>query len=84
MKRSGKNRAITPRKMESHSATIADVLVITPDVKSDERGFFLQSNQQAKYRATGIRTLFGWRNHPRPGSLHEQRAGKWAATSGRN
>ena len=43
-----------PGKMEFHSTPITDVLVITPDIKSDARGFFLESFRQEEYRAMGI------------------------------
>jgi dTDP-4-dehydrorhamnose 3,5-epimerase len=49
--------------MESHSTTIADVLVITPDIISDERGFFLESFRQEEYRAMGIPGPFVQDNH---------------------
>jgi dTDP-4-dehydrorhamnose 3,5-epimerase len=49
--------------MEFHPAAIAGVLVITPDVKSDARGFFLESYRQEEYRAMGIPAAFVQDNH---------------------
>jgi dTDP-4-dehydrorhamnose 3,5-epimerase len=49
--------------MEFHSSAIADVLIITPNVISDERGFFMESYQQKKYRSMRIPGPFVQENH---------------------
>jgi dTDP-4-dehydrorhamnose 3,5-epimerase len=49
--------------MEFHSTAIKEVLVVTPDVKSDQRGFFLESYRQEEYRAAGIPGPFVQDNH---------------------
>jgi dTDP-4-dehydrorhamnose 3,5-epimerase len=49
--------------MEVRPSAIPDVLVVTPDIKSDDRGFFLESYQQEKYRSIGIPAPFVQDNH---------------------
>jgi dTDP-4-dehydrorhamnose 3,5-epimerase len=44
---------------------IADVLLIQPDVYTDERGFFLESYQAERYAAYGITGRFVQDNHSR-------------------
>lgn len=43
--------------------SLADVLVIHPDVFSDERGFFMESYQAQKYVKAGITDTFVQDNH---------------------
>jgi dTDP-4-dehydrorhamnose 3,5-epimerase len=52
-----------PTKMEFQPRDIAGVLVITPDIISDERGFFLESFRQEEFRAMGIPGPFVQDNH---------------------
>jgi dTDP-4-dehydrorhamnose 3,5-epimerase len=49
--------------MEVQPSTIADVLVITPKIFSDERGFFLESYQLETYRSAGLTAPFIQDNH---------------------
>lgn len=42
-----------------------DVIVIEPDIHRDERGFFLESYHQEKYRAGGLEAVFVQDNHSR-------------------
>ena len=50
------------------SLAIADVLLIEPDVFGDERGFFMESFNQACWEEeTGLQTVFVQDNHSRSG-----------------
>lgn len=44
---------------------ISDVLIIEPQVFRDERGFFLESYHQQKYREHGVDVVFVQDNHSR-------------------
>lgn len=46
-------------------AAIPEVLVIDPQVHRDERGFFLETYHEEKYRRAGIRATFVQDNHSR-------------------
>jgi dTDP-4-dehydrorhamnose 3,5-epimerase len=48
-----------------HKTPIADVVLIEPQVFGDERGFFMESWQAAKFRAAGIDVDFVQDNHSR-------------------
>ncbi len=50
---------------------LAGVVLITPDVYADERGFFMESYHQEKFSRAGITTTFVQDNHSRsgPGTL---------------
>lgn len=57
---------------------IPDVVLVTPDVFRDERGFFLETYHAARYAAAGIDATFVQDNHSRSRSgilrgLHAQR-----------
>jgi dTDP-4-dehydrorhamnose 3,5-epimerase len=47
------------------SATLPGVLVIEPDVREDDRGFFLETYQAERYRDHGIVDAFVQDNHSR-------------------
>lgn len=47
------------------STTLPEIILIEPDVFRDDRGFFLESFQLAKYRAGGIGGPFVQDNHSR-------------------
>ncbi len=49
--------------MKLQELTIAGLRIITPDVFSDERGFFLESYQQEKFAQNGIKANFVQDNH---------------------
>lgn len=50
--------------MKITPAAIPDILIIEPDVYGDERGFFLESYNQAKFRqSTGMNVTFVQDNH---------------------
>lgn len=50
--------------MKISPAAIPDILIIEPDVFADDRGFFLESYNQAKFRqSTGIDVSFVQDNH---------------------
>ncbi|MFN2298487.1 MAG: dTDP-4-dehydrorhamnose 3,5-epimerase [Anaerolineales bacterium] len=49
--------------MEIHSGAIADILVIQPEVHSDDRGFFLETYRRDALEAAGIRADFVQDNH---------------------
>ena len=49
--------------MKIEKLAIPDVLLITPDVFGDERGFFLESYHEAKFREAGITERFVQDNH---------------------
>lgn len=52
--------------MKVTSMAIPEVLLLEPEVHSDERGFFLESfNQKSFYRATGLDVHFLQDNHSR-------------------
>ncbi len=51
--------------MQIDSTDLADVLVITPRVFKDPRGFFLESYNRETWRANGIYTVFVQDNHSR-------------------
>ncbi|MCX6559704.1 MAG: dTDP-4-dehydrorhamnose 3,5-epimerase family protein, partial [Candidatus Aminicenantes bacterium] len=44
---------------------LPDVKIITPDVYADERGFFLETYSERKYRDAGIPGPFVQDNHSR-------------------
>ncbi|HEY3044853.1 MAG TPA: dTDP-4-dehydrorhamnose 3,5-epimerase [Vicinamibacterales bacterium] len=44
---------------------IPEVLIIEPDVHRDSRGFFVETYQAEKYRASGIPSVFVQDNHTR-------------------
>ena len=46
-------------------ATIADVLLVEPDIHRDERGYFLETFHDDKYRRAGIEGPFVQDNHSR-------------------
>jgi len=49
--------------MKVHSTSIADALVLEPNVFEDERGFFLESYSERTFAAIGIRERFVQDNH---------------------
>jgi dTDP-4-dehydrorhamnose 3,5-epimerase len=49
--------------MKVHRTAIPGVLVIEPQVFEDERGFFFESYQAARYAAAGLPTRFVQDNH---------------------
>jgi dTDP-4-dehydrorhamnose 3,5-epimerase len=49
--------------MKIERLAIPDVLLITPDVFGDERGFFLESYHEDKFREAGISERFVQDNH---------------------
>ncbi len=49
--------------MKVHSTEVPGVLLVEPQVFRDERGFFLESFQAAKYAAAGIAATFVQDNH---------------------
>ena len=49
--------------MKVEHLAISDVLLITPDVFGDERGFFLESYHEDKFRKAGITERFVQDNH---------------------
>ena len=49
--------------MKVEPLAIPDVMLITPDVFSDERGFFLESYHEGKFREAGITERFVQDNH---------------------
>ncbi|MAE93143.1 MAG: dTDP-4-dehydrorhamnose 3,5-epimerase [Deltaproteobacteria bacterium] len=56
---------------------IPEVILVEPDLHRDDRGFFLESYHEAKYRAGGIDARFVQDNHSRSGrgalrGLHAQ------------
>lgn len=52
--------------MKIQSTAISDVLILTPDVYGDDRGFFFESfNQQRWQKQTGLSTRFVQENHSR-------------------
>jgi dTDP-4-dehydrorhamnose 3,5-epimerase len=54
--------------LKSTTTAIPDVLVITPKVFGDQRGFFFESfNQEAFNHVTGLNTNFVQDNHSRSG-----------------
>jgi dTDP-4-dehydrorhamnose 3,5-epimerase len=54
--------------MKVQQTSIPDVLIIEPQVFSDERGFFFESFNQRRWREqTGLDTVFVQENHSRSG-----------------
>jgi len=53
--------------MKILETTIAEVLLIEPKTFGDQRGFFLETYQQERYRDVGIRLPFVQDNHSRSG-----------------
>ncbi len=51
--------------MEIESTELRDVLIVTPRVFQDARGFFFESYNQETWRANGIDTVFVQDNHSR-------------------
>lgn len=51
--------------MKVSPTSIADVLLIEPDVRRDARGFFLESYHSDRYEAAGVRGVFVQDNHSR-------------------
>ncbi len=51
--------------MKLKPTDLPGVLLVEPDVHLDERGFFLESYQQEKHAAAGIRARFVQDNHSR-------------------
>jgi dTDP-4-dehydrorhamnose 3,5-epimerase len=51
--------------MKFHKTPIADVFLIEPQVFGDDRGFFLETWQALKFRASGIDANFVQDNHSR-------------------
>ena len=49
--------------MKVSATPLPDVLVIEPEVHSDERGFFLETYQQGRYERAGIPQRFVQDNH---------------------
>ena len=49
--------------MKVSPTSLPDVLVIEPEVHSDERGFFLETYQQGRYKRAGIPQRFIQDNH---------------------
>ena len=49
--------------MKVSPTSLPDVLVIEPEVHSDERGFFLETYQQGRYKRAGIPHRFVQDNH---------------------
>ena len=49
--------------MDVEKTTIADVLHIRPKIWGDQRGFFVETWQQERYAAAGIRLPFVQDNH---------------------
>lgn len=64
--------------MQVETTPIPGILIITPHVYRDERGFFLESFQDEKYRQAGIQHTFVQDNHSKSSKgvlrgLHGQR-----------
>ena len=53
--------------MKVEKTTIPDVLILTPKVFDDERGFFLESYNQNIFEDAGISLEFVQDNHSRSG-----------------
>jgi dTDP-4-dehydrorhamnose 3,5-epimerase len=51
--------------MKFHKTPIADVVLIEPQVFGDDRGFFMETWQALKFRASGIDANFVQDNHSR-------------------
>jgi dTDP-4-dehydrorhamnose 3,5-epimerase len=51
--------------MEIKPTAIPDILLLTPQVFEDERGFFMETYQAQKFSAFGISSLFVQDNHSR-------------------
>ena len=51
--------------MDTLTTPLTGLLIISPRCFSDERGFFLETYQQARYRQAGIPDLFVQDNHSR-------------------
>jgi len=51
--------------MKVSKCKLDGILLITPDIYSDERGFFLESFEQERYRELGIVEEFNQDNHSR-------------------
>jgi len=51
--------------MKFSPTRIPDVILIEPDVFEDERGFFMETYHEEKYRAAGIKASFVQDNHSR-------------------
>lgn len=51
--------------MDIETTTLPGVLIITPRVFQDARGFFLESYNQERFRERGIHTVFVQDNHSR-------------------
>ncbi len=51
--------------MKIETTPIRDVLVITPDVHEDERGFFMETFRQDKLAEAGVNEMFIQDNHSR-------------------
>lgn len=65
--------------MKFEPLDIPEVILVTPDVHADERGFFLETYHREKYRRGGIDAEFVQDNHSRSRrgilrGLHAQRA----------
>ena len=51
--------------MKFHKTPIADVILIEPQVFGDDRGFFMETWHEPKFRAAGIDATFVQDNHSR-------------------
>jgi len=56
-----------PGSLRVTPQSLSEVLLIQPDVHVDERGFFMETYHQAKYREVGIRVDFVQDNHSKSG-----------------
>ena len=51
--------------MVTRSLKLPGLLLVTPEIRADERGFFMETYHEAKYHAAGIRCKFVQDNHSR-------------------
>jgi dTDP-4-dehydrorhamnose 3,5-epimerase len=52
-----------PRRLKTHTTTLPEVLIVEPQVFGDERGWFMETFNEARFTEAGLPTAFVQDNH---------------------